>query len=106
MTRTLEIPERLTAARDLVAERIALLDDDARASLQIEMTLSEGERFAWQERKSIAFAAGHIDLGTASYLYRAIGEIGSAGNGGWPEGVDLVDQVVVTMTMGRIIAGR
>jgi hypothetical protein len=106
MAHTLEIPDKIADYREYIAERLASLDEDTLAALKDVVAIDDDKRFRWQNLKSLAHVDGRIDGDTHNYLWAAIGKTDSSNNGGWPEGIDLVDQVVVTRLMTWITEGR
>lgn len=60
-------------------------------------TLTPAEIAVYQERKSMAQSAGVINLSEAMFLYRLIGEWGTA---------SLAQKIVVTSTMAQIMGVR
>lgn len=105
-TPTLELPASLAASYSDLRDRIAALSDEQRAEFERSMDLDESERFTWQTLQSRAFAMDRIPMDIAQFLYRAIGESGSARNGGWPLRTDLPTKVLVTMAIGELAKGR
>ena len=97
---------RVQAAIDRIAERCADLAPDAAADLEREMDVTAAEHFAYQEAQARAHVSGRLSAGEAMIVYRALGETGSRGNGGWAAGTDLPTKVAATLLMGELIGGR
>jgi hypothetical protein len=97
---------RVQAAIDRIAERCADLAPDAAADLEREMDVTAAEHFAYQEAQARAHVSGKLSAGEAMIVYRALGETGSQGNGGWAAGTDLATKVAATLLMGELIGGR
>ena len=70
------------------------------------MDVTAAEHFAYQEAQARAHASGRLSAGEAMIVYRALGETGSRGNGGWAAGTDLPTKVAATLLMGELIGGR
>ena len=72
-------------------------------ALDRELSLSLGERFAYQNAQAKAHASGILTTDEAMTVYRAVGEAGSKANGGWPKGTDLALKVTVTSLMAQLV---
>lgn len=83
--------------------RIDALTPEARASLDASMAVEAFEPFAYQEQQARAHVSGKLTADEAMIVYRALGECGSASNGGWASGTDLATKVSVTMLMGELV---
>lgn len=88
---------------DSLRPRIDALTPEARAKLDAEMAVEAFEHFAYQEQQARAHVSGKLTADEAMIVYRALGEVGSASNGGWAAGTDLATKVSVTLLMGELV---
>lgn len=95
---------RVAAAIGDLRERVAALGEVAAADLNAEMAVTSGEHFAYQTQQSRAAAGGRLNVDESLTVYVALGEVGSAANGGWAASTDLATKVAVTMLMGELMA--
>lgn len=79
------------------------IDPDALESLDATLALTFEERYRFQDLQAEAHARGTLSTEEASVIYRALGEVGSSGNGGWASGTDLATKVVVTEAMRALL---
>lgn len=96
--------QRLQERRSAVAARIDALGDTERENLAAELAIDTGERCAYQSAQAAAFAQGFITAEVAGFLYRAIGEGGTAN--GWPVRTPLADRVVALQLVAELLARR
>lgn len=94
---------RLAKHIDSLRPRIDALTPEAHASLNASMAVEPFEHFAYQEQQGRAHVSGKLTADEAMIVYRALGECGSASNGGWATGTDLPTKVSVTMLMGELV---
>lgn len=97
---------RVAAAVARVREKYDALDGDAQAALDAQMAVEFDEHFAYQQQQAQAHAAGLLTTAEAQIVYIALGEVGSAENGGWAAGTDTPTKVAVTMLMGELLQRR
>lgn len=97
---------RLATHIDNLRPRIEALDPEARKSLDVSMNVEFSEHFAYQEEQARAHVSGILTAEEAMIVYRALGEVGSARNGGWASDTDLATKVSVTLLMGELIKRR
>jgi hypothetical protein len=94
---------RMTRAIERVREKLATLTPEQRKALDKNMDLTFHEHFEYQQQQAQAHAAGRITTDEAQVAYIALGEIGSAKNGGWASGTDLAHKIVVTQMIGELL---
>lgn len=87
-----------------IRERIETLDEAEREKLDATLAVEFDEHFAYQQAQARAHVSGLISTDEAQVIYTALGEVGSADNGGWAAGTDTATKVVVTLAMGELIA--
>lgn len=95
---------RIATAVANVRAKMAELDADAVAKLDAEMAVEFDEHFAFQNAQARAHAMGKITTDEAQVIYIALGEVGSASNGGWASQTDTATKVAVTLAMGELLA--
>src|SRR6266508_3864676 len=73
---------RVAAHIDGVREKVAQLAPEDRAELEDKMAVSFEEHFAFQNAQARAHVTGKLTTDEAQTVYIALGEVGSASNGG------------------------
>jgi hypothetical protein len=94
---------RLTRAIEAARAKIDALDGRARDRLEAATVLEGDDHFQYQQVQAQAHAAGTIPTDEAQVIYVALGEVGSAENGGWARGTDLATKVVVTQAVAELL---
>jgi hypothetical protein len=94
---------RITAAIEKLRVRYDALDPEAQARLDEEMAVDFAEHHAFQNAQARAHAGGKLTSEEAQIIYVALGEVGSAENGGWAAGTDAPTKCAVTLVMGELI---
>src|SRR5208282_5157917 len=79
-------PNRIELAVSRVAEKLATLTEEKRASLQKSVAITFPEHFAFQQAQATAHAGGKLTLDEAQIVYLALGP---SYEGDWPEGTTL-----------------
>lgn len=97
---------RVAQAIEGIRVKAEALDPAAREALDADMAVDFAEHFAYQQAQAQAHAAGRISTDEALLIYAALGEIGSAANGGWASSTDLATKVAVTLSMGELLKRR
>jgi hypothetical protein len=97
---------RVASHIETVRARCNALPQDRRDALDADMAITPGEHFSFQETQARAHASGDLSLDEAQIVYIALGEGGSAANGGWAEGTDLATKVTVTMLVTELMRKR
>ena len=92
---------RIESYAATVRAKLANLDDDVVQRLDTD--ISHMERAAYQNRQAMAFAQGVLTQDEAATVYRAIGEVGTSANGGWPASTDTAMKVAVTKLIGELM---
>lgn len=67
------------------------------------LKVSFADHASYQEVQTWAHASGLISAAEASIIYRSLGEVGSASNGGWAKPTDLAVKVVVTQLLASLL---
>lgn len=70
------------------------------------MDVTFDEHYQYQNIQAEMHAGGILPTDAAQIIYTALGEIGSAKNGGWAAGTDLATKVVVTQVIGELLKAR
>lgn len=94
---------RLTAAISKIRVKAEALSEAEREGLNSEMDVTFEEHFAYQQAQARAHTMGKITTDEAQVIYIALGEVGSASNGGWAAETDLPTKVAVTLAMGELL---
>lgn len=94
---------RLETVRERARIAVADMAPEALAELDRTLALDFSEHAAYQNAQARAFATGRITADVATFLYAALGEIGSAGNGGWAAETSTADKAVATQAIGIIL---
>jgi hypothetical protein len=94
---------RLAKHINSIRPKVDALDPEARVKFEADMAVEPGEHFAYQEAQARAHASGLLTTDEAMIVYRALGEVGSASNGGWAADTDLPTKVSVTLLMGELV---
>ena len=97
---------RVTRAIDAAREKAATLAPERQAELNDTLALEALEHHAYQNAQARAHASGILTTDEAQIVYAALGEVGSAENGGWAAGTDLPTKVVVTQLVGELMGLR
>jgi hypothetical protein len=84
----------------------ALKDEQALAKFDAEMAISFDEHFRFQQMQAEAHASGILETDAALLIYAALGEVGSAKNGGWAAGTSLAKKVIITQVMAELLARK
>lgn len=84
--------------------KVGQLEADRARSLDEAMSLEGDEHFRFQTMQAQAHAEGLLDTGAALIVYAALGEYGSASNGGWAADTSTATKVVVTQLMSELLA--
>jgi len=66
------------------------------------MDVTALEHFHYQEVQARAHVTGRLTHDEAQVIYMALGEVGSATNGGWAAGTDLATKVIVTEVIASL----
>ncbi len=103
----------LTLERNRVADAIAAvrvnlgdLPEEKVANVNETLALGFVEHFEFQEQQARAHVSGLLSSAEAQTIYVALGEHGSAANGGWAAGVDVATKYAVTYIIGMLLEGR
>lgn len=99
-------PNRITRAISKTRAKLDTLDPAKVAEVDASLALDAGEHFAYQEQQARAHAAGILRTDEAQVAYIALGEVGSADNGGWADDTDTATKYAVTVLIGELLAGR
>lgn len=94
---------RLAAHITMIQKRLDGLDADQVAKLDADMAVEAFEHFAYQEAQARAHVSGKLTADEAMIVYRALGENGSAKNGGWAADTNTATKVSVTLLMGELV---
>ena len=70
------------------------------------MALEADDHFRFQTMQAEAHAMGVLATDAAQVVYVALGEVGSASNGGWAARTDTATKVVVTQLMSELLAQK
>lgn len=97
---------RIRTTIELIQERLDGLTEAEVQKLDAEMDVSFEEFFAFQQAQAYAHVSGKITTEEAQIVYAALGEVGSADNGGWAEGTNTATKVAVTKVVSELIAAR
>lgn len=97
---------RVQAAIDRTREKIKTVDAQALTDLDKALAVDFDDHFQYQEIQAQAHAEEKLTTEEAQIIYIALGEVGSASNGGWATGADLATKSVVTTLMGHLLAER
>jgi len=76
------------------------------SKLNETLALDFSEHFAYQNAQAEAHASGILTTDEAMSVYVALGEVGSASNGGWAKGTDLALKVTVTNLIGQLLGAK
>ena len=98
--------DRLVAMIAEVAGKIAALPAAKAADLDEGMAVTFDDHFRFQSMQAEAHAGGILATDAAQVVYVALGEVGSASNGGWAARTDTATKVVVTQLMGELLAQK
>lgn len=97
---------RIATAVERVRARLADLDPEKVAELDKGMSLEAFEHFEYQNVQARAHVEQTLTTEEAQTIYVALGEVGSAANGGWAEGTDTATKVAVTQAIGELLTKR
>lgn len=92
--------KNLTTLTALIAERLATLADDDRASLAAAMTLTPMDAVAYLNLNAESFAMGRISLADSQRVYWAITPMGWRADEGAPS---LAEKVAITTFVGAML---
>ena len=105
MTTATEV-NRMANAITRARAKIADLEPEQVTRLEATTAIDFEEHAAYQNAQALAHASGKIRTVEAQVIYLALGECGSADNGGWAAGTDIATKVVVTQAVGELIGAR
>ena len=94
---------RIADAVERVRVKLADLEPDAVAKLDADMAVEFDEHFAFQNAQARAHVEQRLSTEEAQVVYVALGEVGSAANGGWAADTDTATKVAVTLAMGELL---
>jgi hypothetical protein len=97
---------RIETAIARVRETFATLPADKVESVDTSLALDFGEHFEYQEVQARAHVSGKLSTDEAQIVYAALGEVGSASNGGWAAGTDTATKYAVTLVIGELLKAR
>jgi hypothetical protein len=105
------IADHAQTVRDAIAagrkvDGSGTLDASSLPALDASLAVDFAEHAAYQTAQARAHASGKITTEEAFTVYAALGEIGSAANGGWAQGTDLALKVTVTTLIGQLIGAK
>jgi len=117
LRRTLPDPDRdilssrITELQDALDKRVGAYGDKKGVPITEEQIramedrskISQEEHDAFQDTQAWAHASGFISTAEASVIYRSLGEVGSAGNGGWARGTSLGTKIIVQKILGELL---
>jgi hypothetical protein len=86
-----------------IRPKVDSLDAETRAKLDRDMAIKFDEHFAFQECQARNHAMGRLSTEDAQLIYVALGEVGSASNGGWAPRTDTATKVLVTLAIGELL---
>ena len=98
--------DRLIAAIAAAAGKIAAIPAAEAKSLDEGMALEADDHFRFQTMQAEAHAGGILATDAAQVIYVALGEVGSASNGGWAARTDTATKVVVTQLMSELLGRK
>jgi hypothetical protein len=92
----------INRVQDAIDDSRSFLEDlpaDVRESVNDGLAIDLAGRSTFQQTQVRAHASGRLSTAEVAVVLTALGEVGSASNGGWAAGTDLTTKFVVTKTL-------